>query len=123
VKLYVAGHQGNEGGPNTEIVLNSSPMTGVSEGVRRPLGLALALKPTVATNRIEVRLSAPAGSHPSLRVVDRGGRLVARINVPESGQSIVWRPLDRDGRRLAAGTYFAVLQADGECLVRKLVLK
>ena len=123
VKLYVAGHQSNEGGPNTEIVLNSSPMTGVSEGVRRPLGLALALKPTVATNRVEVRLSAPAGSHPSLRVVDRGGRLVARIGVPESGQPIVWRPLDRDGKRLAAGTYLVVLQGNGERLVRKLVLE
>jgi hypothetical protein len=124
VKLYLAGHQSsNKSGPNTEIVLTSSPMTGVSEGPPRALDLALALKPTVATSRIEVRLSAPAGSHPSLRVVDQGGRLVARISVPESGQSIVWRPLDRDGRRLAAGTYFAVLQADGERLVRKLVLK
>jgi hypothetical protein len=123
VKLYVAGHQGNEGGPNTVVVLTSSPMTGVSEGVRRPLGLALALEPTVATDRIEVRLSAPTGSHPSLRVVDRGGRLAARINVPESGQPIVWRPLDRDGKRLAVGTYLVVLQADGERLARKLVLE
>lgn len=123
VKLYVAGHQGNEGGPNTVVVLTSSPMTGVSEGVRRPLGLALALKPTVATDRIEVKLSVPAGSHPSLRVVDRGGRLVARINLPESGHPIVWRPFDGAGRRLAAGTYFAVLQVDGGRLVRKLVLK
>ena len=123
VKLYVAGHQGNQGGPNTEIVLTSSPMTGVGEGVRRPLGLTLALKPTVATDRIEVRMSVPAGSHPSLRVVDRDGRLVARINVAESGQPIVWRPLDRDGKRLAAGTYLVVLQGNGERLVRKLVLE
>jgi hypothetical protein len=124
VKLYLAGHQSsNKSGPNTEVVLTSSPMTGVSEGIRRPLCLMLALKPTVATDRVEVRLSVPAGSHSSLRVVDRGGRLVARINVPESGQSIVWRPLDRDGKRLAAGAYLVVLQGNGERLVRKLVLE
>ena len=123
VKLYMAGHQGNAGGPNTETILTSSPMTGVSEGVRRPLGVRLALKPTVVTDRVEVRLAAPAGSHPSLRVVDRGGRMVARINVPESGQSILWRPLDRDGERLAAGTYLVVLQCKDERLVRKLVLE
>ncbi len=124
VKLYLTGHQSSsKNGPNTDIVLTSSPMTGVSEGVRRPLGLRLALKPTVVTDRVEVRLAAPAGSHPSLRVVDRSGRLVARISVPESGQSVLWRPLDRDGRRLAAGTYLVVLQCKDERLVRKLVLE
>ncbi len=124
VKLHLAGHQSsNMGGPNTEIVLTSSAMTGVSEGTRRALGLALTLKPTVATGPVGIRLSAPAGLHPSLRVVDHGGRLVAGIGIPESGQPITWQPLDREGRRLAAGTYFAVLQVSGERLVRKLVLK
>ena len=123
VKLYVTGHQGNKSGPNTEVVLTSSQMTGVSEGARRPLDLTFELKPTVAAGPVGIRLSAPSGSHPSLRVVDRGGRLVARIGVPESGQPIVWRPLDREGRRLAAGTYLVVLQGNGERLVRKLVLK
>jgi hypothetical protein len=123
VKLYLAGHQGSQSGANTDIVLTASQMTGVSEGARRPLGLTLALKPTVATGQVGVRISAPAGSRPSLRVVDRGGRLVARIGVPESGQPIVWRPLDHEGRRLAAGTYLVVLQGNGERLVRKLVLK
>ena len=124
VKLYLTGHQSsNVGGPNTGIVLTSSLMTGVSEGARRPPGLALALQPTVATGEVGIRLSAPAGSHPSLRVVDRSGRLVARIEVPDSGQPFVWQPLDREGRRLAAGTYFVVLQGNGERLVRKLVLK
>jgi hypothetical protein len=123
VKLYVAGHQGNQGGPNTVVVLTSSQITGVSEGARRPLGLTFELRPAVAAGPVGIRLSAPTGSHPSLRVVDRGGRLVARIGVPESGQPIVWRPLDRGGRRLAAGTYLVVLQVNGERLVRKLVLK
>ena len=123
VKLYVAGHQGNKDGPNTEVVVTSSLMTGVSEGAPRGLGFALAVEPTVAADRVSIRLSAPERSHPSLRVVDRGGRLVARIGVPESGQPIVWRPLDREDRRLAAGTYLVVLQGNGERLVRKLVLK
>ena len=123
VKLYLAGHQGSYSGPNTEVVLTSSPMTGVSEGTRQPLGLALALLPTVATGPVVIRASTPASWHPTLRVVDRGGRVVARINVPESGQPITWQPLGRDGRRLAAGTYLVVLQGNGERLVRKLALK
>ena len=123
VKLYLAGHQGSYSGPNTEVVLTSSPMTGVSEGTRQPLGLALALMPTVATGPVVIRVSTPAGRHPTLRVVDRGGRVVARIDVPESGQPITWQPLGRDGRRLAAGTYLVVLQGNGERLVRKLALK
>jgi len=124
VKLYLAGHQGSSvSGPNTEIVLTSPPMTGVSEAARRPVGLALALKPTVATGQVGIRLSAPTGSHPALRVIDRSGRLVARIDAPESGQTTTWQPLDRDGKRLAAGTYLVVLQGNGERLVRKLVLR
>jgi hypothetical protein len=124
VKLYLAGHQsGSMGGPNTEVILTASPATGVSEGASRPLGLALALEPTIATGRVEIRLSAPAGSHPSLRVIDRGGRLVAKIAVPASGQPIAWLPLDRNGGRLAAGSYIVVLQSRGERLARKLILK
>ncbi len=123
VKLYLAGHQGSYSGPNTDIVLTSSPMTGISEGAGRPLDFALALEPTVATGQVRIRLSVPTGSHPSLRVIDRSGRLVARIGVPESGQPIAWRPLDRAGRRLAAGSYLVVLQGNRERLVRKLVLK
>jgi len=124
VKLYLAGHQSsNADGPNTEVVITSSLMTGVNEGARLPVSFALALEPTVATGQVQIRLSVPTGSHPSLRVIDRSGRLVARIGVPESGQPIAWRPLDRAGRRLAAGTYLVVLQGNGERLVRKLVLK
>jgi hypothetical protein len=122
-KLYLAGHQGSYSGQNTVLVLTSSPMTGISEGPQPLLGLTLTLAPTVVTGRVGIRLSAPSGSHPSLRVVDRGGRLVARIAVPESGQPIVWRPLDHDDRPLAAGIYFVVLQGNGNRLVRKLVLE
>lgn len=123
VKLYVAGHQGNQEGPGTVAVLTSPPMTGVSEEARRPLGLTFGLNPTVAAGPVGIRISAPTGSRPSLRIVDRSGRLVARIAVPEADQPIQWLPLDREGRRLAAGTYLVVLQNNGERLVRKLVLK
>ena len=123
VKLYVAGHQGAYGGANTVTTLTATQMSGVSEETRRPLGLALAVEPTVATGDVRIRLSAREGSHPSLRVLDRSGRLVARIAVPESAQPIAWRPVDREGRRLAAGTYLVVLRDRGERLVRKLILK
>jgi hypothetical protein len=123
VKLYLAGLQGSYSGANTVVVLTASQLTGVSEETRRPLEVTLAVKPTVATDVVGIRAVVPGGSHPALRVVDRTGRLVARVGVPESGQLIAWRPLDREGRRLAAGTYLVVLQVSGERLVRKLVLK
>ena len=87
------------------------------------MGFALALEPSVAKGTVVIRLSASAISNPTLRVIECGGRLVARINVPKPEQPIVWRPLDRNGTRLAAGTYFVVLQVNGQRLVRKLVLK
>ncbi len=126
VKLYLAGLQGSMGGPNTDIVLTASPATGVNEGAGRPLGCGLKLEPAVTANRVQIRLSVSAGSRPSLRVIDRSGRLVARLTVPESrfaARSLVWKPLDRNGRRLAAGACFVVLQCDGERLARKLVIE
>jgi len=98
-------------------------MIGVSESTRLPLGLTLALEPSVATGQVGIRLSTPSDSPPSLRVADRSGRQVARIGIPKSGQPIVWRPVDREGRRLAAGTHLVALQDNGERLARKLVLK
>ena len=124
VKLYLAGHQYmSMDGPNTDIILTAAQGTGVSEGIGHALAIALTLEPTVATDRVGIRVSAPVGSHMSLRVVDHGGRLVARIAIPESGQPIAWLPLDRNGHRLAAGTYFVMLQNRGVRLARKLVLK
>lgn len=123
VKLYLAGLQGSMGGLNTEIVLTSSQAPGIGESDRRPTGLALAVEPTIANGRVSIRLSAPTGSHPTLRVTDGSGRLVARIAVPECGRPIAWRPFDYRGSRLAAGTYLLVFQSDDGRLVRKLVLK
>lgn len=110
-------------GPNTDIILTASPPTGVSEGGSRPPGLALSLEPTVASGPVAIRTSVPHGPAAKLRVLDRSGRLVARLEVPESGQPFVWTPLDRTGHRLAAGTYLVVLQNGGERLVRKRVLR
>ena len=123
VRLYLAGHQGNEGGPNTDVILTASPPTAVSEDGGRRLGLALSLEPTVASGPVAIRLSAPLGSTARLRVVDRSGRLVARLVIPESGQPFFWNPLDQNGRRLAAGTYLVVLRHGGELLARKLVVR
>jgi len=123
VKLYVAGHQGAYGGANSVISLTATQLSGVSEERRRPAGLALTVEPTVSAGQVSIRLSAPKGSHASLRVVDRGGRLVARIAVPESEKPVTWLPFDSEGRRLAAGTYFVVLRGSGERQVRKVVLE
>ena len=88
--------------------------------MRQPLRLALAIEPT---GNVRVRLSEPEGSHASLGVLDRSDRLVARIAVPESDEPITWRPVEREGRRLAAGTYLVVLRDHEERLARKLILK
>ncbi|MBN2464650.1 hypothetical protein JXD38_03370 [candidate division WOR-3 bacterium] len=84
---------------------------------------ALFVGPTVAGSEVSIRASVPSGMHPSLRVLDCAGRLVARIAVPKSNAPFSWRPLDREGKRLVAGTYLVVLQGSRDRLVRKLVLK
>ncbi len=123
VRLYLAGLQGSISGPNTVLVLTSSPATGTSESTRRPAATSLNVVPTIADGRVSIRLAAPRGSQPTLRVTDASGRMVARIAAPESDEPVLWLPLGRDGKRLAAGTYIVVLQSNGERLVRKLVLK
>ncbi len=123
VKLYLAGHQGSQSGPNTETVLTASQLAGVSESRSRSMGLTLKVTPTVSPGPFVIRVASPAGARLSLRVVDQSGRLVSRIPVSEGKQPLTWLPLGPDGRRLRAGTYVVILQAGGVRLAAKLVLK
>jgi hypothetical protein len=78
VKLYIAGLQGSIDGPNTEIVLTASQAPGVGQGRTLPRSaFGLRIEPTVASNRILVLMTIPAGSAAALRVTDRTGLIVA----------------------------------------------
>jgi hypothetical protein len=127
VKLYLAGHQGNMGGPNTDIALTASQATGVAEAGALPgPTLALRLEPTVATGHVCIRMMLPPGSQVLLRVTDRSGRIRARVNLPgiqTSERTLVWPLADAQGRKLAAGTYFVTLSGHGRTLARKLVIR
>lgn len=73
------------------------------------------------------RLLSPNPAAPGVpatcsRAVDYGGRLAARIGVPETGHRLSGDRLTREVSRLASGTYLVVLQCDGEQLVLKPVL-
>jgi hypothetical protein len=124
VRLYLAGHQGNMSGANTELVLVASQATGIAEAGARPEArLGLILAPAVAHDLVSVRVNAPAGSGTHLRVIAPDGRLVATLAVPDPGRAVSWRPQDATGNRLSQGTYLVVLQRGTERLVRKLVIE
>jgi hypothetical protein len=72
---------------------------------------------------IEYALPLPA--RVSLRVYNLLGREIAVLvnDWQDMGYyEIVWQGRDRAGRSVASGVYFAVLQADGHLLTRKMLL-
>lgn len=123
VKLYLAGHQGaTSGGPNTEIVLTADG-TGIAEpGNQVRTAPAFTVEPTVARTALVLR----AGNLPraaNVRVIDRSGRCVARVPIRAGNDvAVSWPLLDRDGRRLPAGVYHAVLTSAGATLARQFVV-
>jgi hypothetical protein len=127
VKLCLAGLQGSIDGPNTEIVLTASQAPGISQGrTLPPSAFGLRIEPTVTSGPIHVLMTMPTGSAATLRVTDRTGLIVARIKVPSASQSertMVWSPVDRKGRRLAAGTYFVTLSVSDQRLTGKFFIR
>jgi hypothetical protein len=122
VTLYLAGHQGTYDGPNTEVVRTAN-VAGVAEpGSQVRTAAAFTVEPTVARTALVLR----AGNLPraaNVRVIDRSGRCVARVPI-HAGKDIAvsWPLLDRDGRRLPAGVYHAVLTSAGATLARQFVV-
>ena len=79
--------------------------------------------PFNTSTTIEYALPLPA--RVSLRVYNLLGREIAVLvnNLLDMGYyEIVWHGRDRAGRSVASGVYFAVLQANGRILTRKMVL-
>jgi hypothetical protein len=123
VKLYLSGHQGTSvDGKNTEIILTATG-AGIAElGSPVRNAPAFMVEPTVVRTALVLR----AGNLPraaNVRVIDRSGRCVARVPI-SGGKDIAvsWPLLDRDGRRLPAGVYHAVLTTAGASLARQFVV-
>jgi len=122
VKLYLAGHQGTQGGPNSEIVLTAEGAGVAEPGNQVRAAPAFTVEPTVAKTSLVLRAGNMARAA-NVRVIDRTGRCVARVPI-RAGKDIAvsWPLLDRDGRRLPAGVYHAVLATAGATLARRFVV-
>jgi hypothetical protein len=126
VRLYVAGHQDHTDGPNTTLVLGSGQLNGVSGPTPGPGAFsAFDLQPSIVSGRLVLRLKGQAGTPVRVRITDGSGRVIATLAVPGGApamQVVTWRPLDRSGRRLAAGVYYARADLAGNRLLRKFVI-
>jgi hypothetical protein len=123
VKLYVAGHQGaTSGGKNTDMVLTAQG-AGIEEVNRGKVrGAEFRLEQTVVTNHLVMRIDNPQAPA-RVRIIDRNGRVVARLAVAAgANQAVAWPLLDSRNRRLSAGTYYAVFDAAGAHRVAKFAV-
>lgn len=126
VTLYIAGHQGSIGGANTTLTRTATQAAGIEEQPATGRDLRVSVVPTVVTGKTTIRLTLPAGTRPRVRVLDRTGRVVARINMPTSNgtsMTLDWRPARADGSRLPAGSYLLVVTTDGARIARKLTIR
>jgi hypothetical protein len=123
VTLYLAGHQGaTAGGHNTDLEITSQA-AGIEEpGEQAKSDLGFRLERTLVSDRLVMRignLPAPA----RIRILDRGGRVIAKLRLSAgSEQTIAWPLLDRKGRLLSAGSYLAALNCNGRTQVRKFAV-
>ncbi|MGH2569648.1 MAG: peptide-N-glycosidase F-related protein [bacterium] len=94
--------------------------------VARPAGLVLEQNvpnPAVHTTLIGYSIDRPGPVR--LLVYDASGRLVREVqrgNTPAGEHSYRWDGRDAEGRRVAAGTFFYVVEAGGERQAKRLVI-
>lgn len=126
VRLYVAGHQDHTNGPNTTLVLVSGQSSGVGSQKPEPgAAFAFDLQPSIVSGRLILRLKWQVSSPVRVRITDGSGRVIAALTVPGGAparQVVTWQPLDRSGRRLAAGVYYVRADLAGSRLLRKFVI-
>jgi len=93
-------------------------------GAEAPWGLTVQSNPSVSQVVLEARTG---GAGPAeIRIYSVDGRLVRVLAVEEAREGIVtltWRLDSREGRRVAPGTYFAVLREGSRVDVRKVVVE
>jgi hypothetical protein len=73
----------------------------------------------------EITLHVQSPAHVSLKVFDAAGKIInTLIQGPKSAGdfSIKWEGLDARGRKIAAGTYYLVLELDGDVIQKKSVI-
>jgi hypothetical protein len=123
VKLYLAGLQGDMGGPNTAVALTATqnPSSVREEPDVRSLRPSLVLANRVVTDYLLLQVSIPGTNRAQLRIHNQWGGRVASIDLAsaEGVQAILWEPNDSHGRRLAPGSHFVSLFANGRRLTRK----
>ncbi len=114
VKLYLAGHQGSSvNGKNTEVVLTAQG-AGIAEVNRGKVQSAeFRLEQSIVNRHLVMRIDNPE-TPARVRIIDRNGRVMARLTIAAgSSQAVAWPLLDSRNRRLSAGTYYAVFDAAG----------
>lgn len=92
----------------------------------RPPALRLALaSPQPSAGAVTLEAELPQASTVSLEILDASGRRVATLlsgSQPAGTRRVVWRGAAGRGRPAGPGVYFAVLRAQGELRVQRVVL-
>ena len=124
VTLYLAGLQTDHDGLNTVIVASAVPHAGVTAQPDAPQALSLTLGSRIVQDYLVMHVNTPANAHSRIRIMSSTGCRLAAIDVPSSGgpQSLIWKPEDSSGRRLAPGSYFASLTSGNSRQIRKFVI-
>ncbi len=89
--------------------------------VVRP-GTRLTVFPNPGAGRFRFQVDGePSVDASQVEIYDLRGRRVRLLNAPQPAE-LTWDGRDRDGRRLAAGTYLAVVRTAGRSLTTRFVL-
>jgi hypothetical protein len=109
------------GGGNLEIALPTSATT-----LGKGSSLALASgRPNPFGEECRLSFVLPRAGRARLEIFDVAGRRVATLldeALLEGRHEVTWQRMDRDGRRVTGGIYFARLESSGEACTTKLVL-
>ncbi|MGB7054834.1 MAG: FlgD immunoglobulin-like domain containing protein, partial [bacterium] len=73
----------------------------------------------------QLNIFVPFPGNVSLRVFDATGRFISTLihDQKSSGNHLInWDGIDHRGRKVSAGSYYVVLETDGELIQQKAVL-
>jgi len=82
----------------------------------------VTIGPSPFQDRLVVQLGARRPADASVRLLDRAGRVVRRLDAPVEGQcQVVWDGTDRAGRSVGPGVYFCQVSGGGRTATRPVV--
>jgi hypothetical protein len=125
VKLYLAGTQGtSQSAPNTTIALTSALAQGQEELTENSISnLSIQTEPSIINGSLVMRISMPDKKTGSLKILQANGRIIETITVtPGTNQTVIWAAVDKDGKRLCNGTYFASLFCENRQIIKKFII-